>query len=109
NLVGAAGAVLMIGGLGLLAWCVMILGASIDSGTGQIGGLIDRGPYRYSRNPLYLAAATVCIGIYLLYAPFQAFDAVKFLVIAALVQFAIVRIEEPATRKRVGPAYDNYT
>jgi protein-S-isoprenylcysteine O-methyltransferase Ste14 len=105
---GAAGAILALGGLAVLLWSVMTLarGVAVDSRLTET--LIDQGPYRYSRNPLYLSGAAVCAGIHLLYAPLRIRDIGSALVLAALVQWAVVRLEEPATYRRFGAAFDAY-
>ena len=105
---GAAGAVLVLTGVAGLLWSVMTLARSIAVDTGLTGALIERGPYRYSRNPLYLSAAAVCVGISLLYAPFRLGDIGIAVVLAVLVQWAVVRLEEPATSRRLGSAFEAY-
>ena len=105
---GALGAILVLGGVALLLWSVVILAGAIPGEARLTGHLIDRGPYRYSRNPLYLAAAAVCLGIYLLYAPMRGVDLVIGVLLGALVQWAVVRLEEPATRRRLGSAFETY-
>ena len=74
----------------MLLWCGVILAGAAAGESGLTGQLIERGPYRYSRNPLYLSAAAVCLGIYLLYAPMRAFDLVIGVVLVTLVHWAVV-------------------
>ena len=105
---GAVGAVLVLIGVWVLLWSIMTLARSISGHSRLTGALIEGGPYHYSRNPLYLSAAAVCAGIYLLYAPFRLEDIGIAVMLAALVQWAVIRLEEPATSRRLGSAFEEY-
>jgi protein-S-isoprenylcysteine O-methyltransferase Ste14 len=56
----AVGWPLIIAGLGLAAWAVR---AAADVDLERPDQLVLRGPYAFSRNPMYLAAAVVYVGI----------------------------------------------
>jgi protein-S-isoprenylcysteine O-methyltransferase Ste14 len=105
---GAAGALLVLMGIAGLLWSVMTLARAIAGDARLTGAVIEGGPYHYSRNPLYLSAAAVCAGIYLLYAPFRFGDIGIAVVLVVLVQWAVVRLEEPATSRRLGSAFEDY-
>ena len=56
----AVGWPLIVAGLGLAAWAVR---AAADVDLERPDQLVLRGPYAFSRNPMYLAAAVVYVGI----------------------------------------------
>jgi protein-S-isoprenylcysteine O-methyltransferase Ste14 len=70
--------------------------------------LLRRGPYRYVRNPLYLSVALVLLGISTLYRPWSAATVAGTAIMALSVHWAVVRVEEPKTRKHFGADYDAY-
>jgi protein-S-isoprenylcysteine O-methyltransferase Ste14 len=70
--------------------------------------LLRRGPFRYTRNPLYLAAAAIFAGTTTVYGLWEPHDVVVIGLVAAMVHAFVVYREEPATRRRLGPAYDDY-
>ena len=86
----------------------MVLARAIGTATGHTGDLAKQGPYQYVRNPLYLAGALVFVGLYLLYAEFRLIDFVAAGVVGLLLHLYVVRVEEPATRQRLGAEYDEY-
>jgi protein-S-isoprenylcysteine O-methyltransferase Ste14 len=68
--------------------------------------LVVTGPYRYSRNPMYLGAALALAGAALFHrAPSLAVYAVLFLGAAHLF---VLTYEEPTLARRFGPEYDAY-
>jgi protein-S-isoprenylcysteine O-methyltransferase Ste14 len=68
--------------------------------------LVVGGLYRYVRNPMYLAVAAVILG--------QAAALARWVLVAYAFVFGVVVwsfvrwYEEPALRRRFGPAYDDY-
>jgi len=104
GLPGVVGALLTIGGAAVYVWAARRLaGVAATPET-----LLSSGPYRYVRNPLYLAAAAVFAGASTMYAPWRARDVPAVTIIAVLAHLFVVRHEEPATRRRLGAAYDDY-
>ena len=69
--------------------------------------LIVEGPYRYVRT-VYLAMVIIIVGLSLLYQAWQVSDVVRTGFLFALGHLAVVFLEEPATRKRFGGAYEDY-
>jgi protein-S-isoprenylcysteine O-methyltransferase Ste14 len=103
-----AGVVLIGAGAALYAWAARTLASSVPSAVAPPAVLLMRGPYRYVRNPLYLAVAAVFVGVSTLYAPWGARDVLGAGLLAMLIHVFVAYREEPATRRRVGPAYDQY-
>jgi protein-S-isoprenylcysteine O-methyltransferase Ste14 len=66
------------------------------------------GPFRYVRNPIYLAGITLLLGVGLLYAPWRAVDVGLPVLLLAYFHFAVVQVEEPDLRRRFGSAYERY-
>ena len=68
--------------------------------------LVTRGPYRYSRNPMYIGVLTILVGESLLYSHLPL---VYFLSgMAVFFQISIVGYEERALRRRFGETYNHY-
>ncbi|WP_422735483.1 methyltransferase family protein [Micromonospora sp. WMMD729] len=68
--------------------------------------LVIGGPYRYVRNPMYVAVVTAILGQALIFG--QA-ALLWYGLAIALIQAAFVRFyEEPGLRRRYGGAYDTY-
>jgi protein-S-isoprenylcysteine O-methyltransferase Ste14 len=69
--------------------------------------MIDEGPYRLSRNPLYVGLLALYLGVALLASTFWAL--VLFPAAVLLVLWGAIRPEERFLRQRFGEAYDDYT
>ena len=65
-------------------------------------------PFAYVRNPLYLSAGAVFVGLTTMYGLWERLDALILPVIGSLVHLFVVYREEPKTRDRLGPVYDTY-
>jgi protein-S-isoprenylcysteine O-methyltransferase Ste14 len=102
------GAALVVAGLSGYAWSARWLatGAPIAQMTPLT--LLRRGPYGYVRNPLYLSVGLLLIGIATLYRPWSVATVAWTAAIALSVHFAVIRFEEPNTRKQLGADYDHY-
>ena len=68
--------------------------------------MIEDGPFRLSRNPLYLGLLALYLALALL-AP-SLWALVLFPVAVVLVLWGAIRPEERFLRERFGPAYDDY-
>lgn len=68
--------------------------------------LVDRGPYRFSRNPMYVAVVTVLFGWALAYSSWGlgAYAAVMM----AVFHLRVVRFEEPWLAERHGESWQRY-
>ena len=69
--------------------------------------LIEEGPYRLSRNPLYVGMLALYLGLALL-AP-TLWGLVLFPVAVLLVRWGAIRPEERFLHERFGTTYDDYT
>ena len=96
-------------GLAMIGWAEATLLRTARS-TGGFGDppmlLVARGPYRHVRNPIYLGAFALLLGL-------SQWRGSATLLAAALVflpgmHLFLVRVEEPATRRRLGAVYDDY-
>lgn len=105
----AAGALMMLLGVALFAWCVALF-ARVGRGTlapwDPTKRLVAVGPYRYIRNPMISGVATMLAGEALLSgsrvlagwaAGFVLFNHTYFLF-----------VEEPGLARRFGPSYEAY-
>jgi len=96
-------------GLALMGWAEGTL-LHIARATGGFGdaprALVVQGPYRCVRNPIYVGAFGVLLGL----SWWRASLALMLVGLAFLLtmHLFITRVEEPATRRRFGEAYDDY-
>ena len=105
----SAGAVLLVGGLGLFSWCVSLF-ARVGRGTlapwDPTRNLVAIGPYRYVRNPMISGVALMLLGQALFW-PSLAIGiwAGVFILINHLY---FVFSEEPGLERRFGESYRRY-
>jgi protein-S-isoprenylcysteine O-methyltransferase Ste14 len=99
---------LIAGGVALYVWCVRLLADAAPIILSSPKTLLRRGPYGHVRNPLYLSIGAILAGISTLYAAWGARDLVRAAIVALCAQIGVVRFEEPATRRTLGAAYDEY-
>jgi protein-S-isoprenylcysteine O-methyltransferase Ste14 len=104
---GWLGVGLLGAGLALHCWSNVVLAAH-DSAPGRAATLAATGPFRFVRNPIYLAGIVLLAGVGLLYGPWHIKDLVLPVVLFVYFHLAIVRVEEPALRKLFGVSYDAY-
>jgi protein-S-isoprenylcysteine O-methyltransferase Ste14 len=105
----AVGWLVLAGGGVVVAWCI---GAFIVDGRGTPAlfdaprKLVARGPYRYARNPMYLGAALLLLGLGL----YQRSPSIVLFVPAwwLLFHLLVVLYEEVALRSKFGRDYDEY-
>lgn len=104
----AAGAAVAAAGIGWLLWawwCFRRAGTPILP-TAEPQVLVDEGPYRYGRNPMYLGLAAAIGGAALaLGSPLLGLAAALFVAIVARVH---VPLEEAALKRRFGGWYSDY-
>ena len=103
-----AGGALVATGIGLYVAGAVALARTKRDAVGTPNQLIVEGPYRYVRNPVYLAMVIIIVGLSLLYQAWQVSDVARTGFLFALGHLAVVFLEEPATRKRFGGAYEDY-
>jgi protein-S-isoprenylcysteine O-methyltransferase Ste14 len=68
--------------------------------------LLKGGPYRFSRNPIYLAVLTMWLGWALVYGSIA--NAVAWVIAWAIIRFVVVPWEERGLERRFGGGYLQY-
>jgi protein-S-isoprenylcysteine O-methyltransferase Ste14 len=68
--------------------------------------LVTRGPYRLTRNPMYLGLITLALGIAIWVGAWPMFLAP--IAVFATTNFVHIPFEEAKMRRQFGPAYDDY-
>ena len=97
-----AGAVLLMAAAGL----TMLRGGATVDPTRPPTALVTRGPYRLSRNPIYLADAVILAGLCLIWQPLSALLLVPgFMVV---IQRRFIRREEAWLRARDERGFDEW-
>ncbi len=103
-------AVPMIAGLALLVWSIVLFAVV---GRGTLAPLdppiafVARGPYRVTRNPMYVGVTLWLVGLALLTG---ARPLVWYAVIVSLgFHLFVTLVEEPGLRRRFGESYEAYT
>lgn len=107
GLSGVPGLALMVIGAVLALWAQLHMGRSwrIGAAEGEIGPIVDSGPFAFSRNPAFVGQALLFIGLFLVR------PGLVELVLALAVLLAIalqVRIEEGVLRRDLGAPYLAY-
>lgn len=95
-------------GLLLILWCAGLFrraGTTIKPFQ-RSSALLRRGPYRYSRNPIYLGMLAVLAGIGVLLGTLAPFSVVPLF--ALWIDFGFIRAEEAALADTFGAAYAAY-
>lgn len=108
-LLQAAGALLVAAGVGVVLVCSRVFrrtGGGTPVPIEPPAHLVASGPYRYSRNPIYVADVAILLG-------FFALSGVPTLLLYALAVAAglhafVVWLEEPQLRRRFGVDYARY-
>lgn len=103
-----AGVGLIVAGLGLVSWAALLFhraGTAIRPF--QVSSaLVAEGPYRVTRNPMYLAMTVILLGTAILLGSATPFVVVP--VFAVLIQWRFIRMEEGALEAKFGQAYRDY-
>ena len=103
-----AGWLFAAAGTCLLVWAVVVMRrarTAIDPYKPSTA-VVEDGPYRYSRNPIYVADALLYVGLALL---LRSLVGLLLLPVALLVmEFGVVRREERYLEKKFGGAYLKY-
>ena len=93
-------------GAAVRIWGAAYLGADVvQSGTMLGDRVIAAGPYRYTRNPLYLGTICHSVAVAMLMRPAAA---VLTLALIVLLQFRLIGREEQYLQERLGQAYLDY-
>jgi protein-S-isoprenylcysteine O-methyltransferase Ste14 len=101
-----------LGGAALLAGLALHFWGSATLARGELrddaAAPVMDGPFRYVRNPIYLAGITMLLGVGLLYSPYRVVDLVMPLLLLLYFHVALVRFEEPELKRRFGERYSEY-
>lgn len=104
---GGIGALLIGLGLGLILWCGLVLrqaGTSIRPDR-PAAALVTSGPFRWSRNPLYLGLISIYVGVAALLN--VAWPIVLLPIVLLTLTVTVIHREEAYLRS-VFPEYENY-
>ena len=104
---GWLGASLLGAGVALHCWSIVVW-AGHGSEQGDAATLAVTGPYRFVRNPIYLAGITLLAGVGLLYGPWHVADVIVPAALFVYFHQAVIRVEEPALRSQFGASYSDY-
>ena len=104
-----AGIIISLAGIALALWCVFAF-ASLGKGTpapfDPPKRLVVRGPYRFSRNPMYIGAGIALIGAAMYYNSWVLiiYTIVLFFIVSGFIRW----YEEPVLRRTFREEYDAY-
>lgn len=101
-----AGILLVVLGMGLVLWAAAYLKGSLLGAVQPLGELVQTGPYRLVRHPVYAGMAIAACGIPVSTRSWLGLLAVFLLFLPALVYRA--RLEEEALQERFGAAWEEY-
>lgn len=102
------GTVLVVAGGALIAWGARTMraaGTNIDPGQPALA-LVTAGPFRFSRNPLYLANVIIYIGTTLVVDALWPLVLLPLLI--ALLEWGVIRREERYLSRLFGAPYEAY-
>jgi protein-S-isoprenylcysteine O-methyltransferase Ste14 len=104
------GGMILCAGVAIYLWCAWdfaTAGRGTPSPTDPPRALVERGLYRFSRNPMYVGVTLAVLGqaAWALHIPIFVYAAA----LAALFHLRVVMYEEPVLRRSFGAAYDAYT
>ena len=104
------GALLIVVGLAFAFWAVSIFrreGTEIKPTSAENKTLVVRGPFRYSRNPMYFGLVLSGLGIAFAAGSLPMF--VVPLLVFATANWIHIPFEEAKMRRQFGVSYDDYT
>lgn len=107
GLSGVPGLTLVIVGAVLALWAQLHMGRSwrIGAAEGEIGPIVDSGPFAFSRNPAFVGQALLFIGLVLVRPGLVELALALAVLVAITLQ---VRIEEGVLRRDLGAPYLAY-
>lgn len=103
-----AGIICITVGIGLFLWATKLLRKHKTTlrPHGKPSKLVTHGPYRFSRNPIYLGFLMISIGTVLLFANVLAF--VGPLIFFVFISTFVIPVEERMLTKVFGKSYTSY-
>jgi protein-S-isoprenylcysteine O-methyltransferase Ste14 len=96
-------------GVGLYLWCAetfTFIGKGTPAPIDAPKVLVKEGPYRWVRNPMYIAVLSVVIGEAILFRSFML--AGYALLVGVVVHLFVVSVEEPSLHSQFGESYETY-
>jgi protein-S-isoprenylcysteine O-methyltransferase Ste14 len=103
------GLLLLAAGAALFAWAVLSHRRTAATPGWEVSlapaYLVDNGPYRFTRNPMYIGEAAIWAGWALF---FGSWPVTGGLMVLTMMQTGAVRLEEHALHRRLGDRYDAY-
>lgn len=108
DVIGWLGVGLFAVGLALHLWSNLTLARSEKGGNTIPAWLVEAGPYRLVRNPIYLAGVCMLLAVPLLYPRWRPVDVAAAGATWLIFHVWVVRREEPGLRERFGPDYADY-
>ena len=105
----AGGIAIVCLGTLLLLWCVRefyVAGRGTLAPWAPPGRLVTTGPYRVSRNPMYLAVVTILLGWSVLWSSRALL--IYVLMVMAAVQLRVLAAEEPWAASKFGAEWEAY-
>ena len=98
----------ILAGVGLLVWCNLLFRRADTTikPFERSSALVTKGPYGYSRNPIYLGMALSLIGAALLFGTLTPFVVIP--VFVALIQTVFIQAEEAMLEQVFGSQYADY-
>jgi protein-S-isoprenylcysteine O-methyltransferase Ste14 len=102
------GASIFLAGLALLIWSAStIMRAGSNVPTNQpTTAIVERGPYRLSRNPIYIGMFIALVGLAVAFNTLWLMAALAVLI--AVIRYGVVAREEAYLERRFGDDYRNY-
>lgn len=104
------GGIFIVLGFGLSFWAFLLFqreGTEINPTSETNRALVARGPFRFTRNPMYLGLTVLTLGIAFCVGSLPMFAAP--LLTFATANWAHIPFEEAKMRRQFGPAFDDYT
>jgi protein-S-isoprenylcysteine O-methyltransferase Ste14 len=103
---GAAAVALGLGGLLWCGWNFAVVGLGTPAVWDAPKRLVVRGPYRWVRNPMYVAVGTAILGQSLFFGSARLLPYVA--IFGTILHLFVVFYEEPTLREQFGPDYQAY-
>jgi|SRR5579871_1606454 len=106
----APGIVLVVAGLGLSLWAFGLFrseGTEVNPTSQTNKKLVTRGPYRFTRNPMYLSLVIFSLGVALIVGTLAMFAVPP--IVFAIANWVHIPFEEAKMRRQFGTAFDDYT
>lgn len=103
------GIAVVIAGLILPVWAIFLFrreGTEVSPTSSTNRSLVAAGPYRFSRNPMYLGLVTLTLGVAIWTGSWPML--IVPVAVFATANWVHIPFEENKMRRQFGPAYDDY-